>query len=301
MKKGPLYILLCYIVWGILPVYWKQLQMVNSYYVLASRVVWSFVFCAIIVSIKGEGKEVIKAIKDPKEFKKLLLAGIMVTINWGFYIVAVHQNHILESSLAYYMSPIISVLIGFFIFKEKLYKQQWLSVIIASIGVGYSIIMYGKIPVFAIIIGVSFAIYGATKKKLEMENYVSLFVETMVIVPGAIIAMIWLRSQGSVGVENLRGLSILYIPLSGAITAIPLLFYAKGIQTTRLSTAGLLMYINPTLQLLVGVVIYNESFTKVDVITFIFVWIALIIYIPTMLNNNKQKDSKVSSLKEDKL
>lgn len=293
MKKGPLYVLFCYILWGILPVFWKQLQGVNSFYVLASRVVWSFVFCAGIILYKKEKKKIINTLKDPKMLKKLLLAGIMVTINWGFYIIAIHQNHILEASLAYYMNPILSVLIGFFIFKEKLSKQQWLSVIIAAIGVGYSILMYGKVPTFALIIGISFSIYGATKKKIDLESEVSLFIETMLILPFALIAMVWLKSQGSVGVENLKGLSILYIPLSGAITSIPLLFFAEGIKTTSLTSSGLLMYVNPTLQLLIGVFIYGEKFTRVNAITFIFVWIALIVYIPTILKKDRQETSKV--------
>ena len=287
MKKGPLYVLLCYIIWGLLPVFWKQLQVVDSLYVLASRIVWSFVFCGAIILIKKEGKKVVKALKNPKDFWTLLAAGIMVTINWGFYIIAIHTNHIIDSSLAYYMNPIFAVLIGFSIFREKLSKQQWLSVIIATIGVGYSVVMYGKIPTFALIIGGSFAIYGAIKKTLKMESEVSLFVETMFIIPFALIYMIWSRSQGSVGIENLQGLSAFYLPLSGAITSIPLLFYAEGIKDTPLKTAGLLMYVNPTLQLLLGVVVYNEVFTRVNAITFVFIGVALFVYIPTMLKKNE--------------
>lgn len=289
MKKGPLYVLFCYVLWGILPIFWKQLQEINSLYTLASRIVWSFIFYAIIILVRGEGQKVLSAFKNPKSFRTLLFAGIMLGINWGFYIIAVHSNHILESSLAYYMNPILAVIIGFFIFKESLTKQQWLSVIIAATGVGYNILMYGKIPVFALIIGVSFATYGATKKIQTADTQVSLLIEVLFLLPMAIIYMIWSKSQGISGVENLQGLNILYLPLSGAVTAIPLLFYAEGMKTTSLTTAGIMMYVNPTLQLLIGVLIYHEPFTRVNAITFILVWIALIIYMPTILKRNKNK------------
>lgn len=289
MKKGTFYILFCYILWGLLPVFWKQLQQVNSLYVLAARVFWCFIFYGIIVLVRKDKEKVVKALKNPKDFWMLLAAGIMLTINWGFYIIAINDNHILDASLAYYMNPILAVLLGFFVFKEKLSKQQWSSVIIASIGVGYSILMYGQIPIFALIIGFSFAIYGAIKKKLVVESQVSLFAEIIFILPFAIIYIIWSRLQGITGIENLQGLRILYLPLSGAITAIPLLFYSEGMKTTSLTTSGLLMYVNPTLQLLLGVLVYNEAFTKVNAITFILVWIALFIYIPTMFRKSKNK------------
>lgn len=289
MKKGTLYILFCYILWGLLPVYWKQLQVVDSIYVLAERVVWSFVFCAGIILVKKEGKKVVKALRDPKKLWILLLSSVLLIVNWGFYIVAIHNNHIIDASLAYYMNPIFAVLIGFLIFKEKMSKQQWLSVIIAAIGVGYSVVMYGKVPTFALIIGGSFAIYGGIKKGFKMESHISIFVETLFLLPFALVYIIWSRSQGSVGIENLPGLKILYLPLSGALTAMPLLLYSEGIKRTPLTRAGLLMYINPTLQLLLGVIVYNEIFTKVNAVTFICIGIALLIYIPTMLKNNEVK------------
>lgn len=288
MKKGPLYVMLCYVLWGIFPIFWKQLQEVNSLYVLASRIAWSFIFYLIIILLRKEGKKVLEALRNPKSFKMLLFAGIMLSVNWGFYIIAVHSNRILESSLAYYMNPILAVIIGFFIFKEKLSKQQGLSIVLAIIGVSYNIIMYGKVPIFALIIGISFAMYGATKKVHTADTQVSLFIEVLFLLPFAIIYILWSKSQGITGVENLQGLNILYLPLSGAITAIPLLFYAEGMKTTSLTTAGILMYINPTLQLLIGILIYNELFTKVNAITFIFVWLALIIYMPTILKNNNK-------------
>lgn len=287
MKKGTLYILSCYVLWGLLPVYWKQLSAIDSIYVLASRILWSFVFCMIIILYKKNLGAVKAILKNKKEFLTLALAGVMVTINWGLYIIAIHSGHILEGSLAYYMNPIMAIVIGFIVFKERLIPIQWLSVLIAAIGVGYSIIAYGKVPVFALAIGGSFAIYGALKKKINCDSDVALFIETLSVLPVAIAIMVWKTGTGSVNFNAFTGLELILLPLSGAITSIPLLFFAEGMKTTTLTTSGILMYVNPTLQLLVGVLIYGEEFTRVNLITFVFVWLALILYLASILGRLK--------------
>lgn len=287
MKKGTVYILCCYILWGLLPIYWKQLAMVDSLFVLSSRILWSFVFCGIIIILKGELKNVQAALKDRSMSRNLLIAGIMVSLNWGLYIIAVNSGHIVEASLAYYMNPIISIVIGFIFFSERLSRVQWISVVVAFLGVGYSVIAYGKIPIFALAIAGSFSIYGALKKKISCKNEVGLFVETMYVLPIALVYMFWKLKFSQVGIIYPEGWRIIYLPLSGAITSIPLLLFAEGMKTTSLTTSGILMYFNPTLQLLVGVLLYAEDFTIENLITFIFVWTAIAIYLPTVI---KKKD-----------
>ncbi|MDO5726109.1 MAG: EamA family transporter RarD, partial [Tissierellia bacterium] len=289
MKKGNLAVLSCYILWGLLPVYWKLLSSVDSIYVLASRILWSFVFCALIVAYKREGNLISKTIKNKDELLKLILAGIMVSLNWGLYIVAIHTNHILEASLAYYMNPIMGVVLGFLFFKERLSKRQWLAVIIASFGVIYNIIKYGKVPTFSLLIGGSFAIYGALKKKIDLPSEISLFIETLSVLPIALIYIVYIKSSGAFASYNLTSLSKILLPISGIITSVPLLLFAYGIKTTSMTTSGLLMYVNPTLQLLIGTLIYKEEFTKVNLITFIFIIFALIIYIPTVIKIDEKK------------
>lgn len=301
MKKGTLFILSCYVLWGLLPVYWKQLSSIDSIYVLASRILWSFVFCMIIILYKKNLKAVKAVLKDKKEFLTLALAGVMVTINWGLYIIVIHSGHILEGSLAYYMNPIMAIVIGFIVFKERLITIQWLSVLIAAIGVGYSIIAYGKVPIFALAIGGSFAIYGALKKKINCDSDVALFIETLSVLPVAIGIIIWKTTSGSVNIEALSGLELLLLPLSGAITSIPLLFFAEGMKTTTLTTSGILMYVNPTLQLLVGVLIYGEEFTRANLITFVFVWLALILYLSSIIGKLRAVDNILESGQEENL
>ncbi|WP_425538519.1 EamA family transporter RarD [Microaceticoccus formicicus] len=301
MRKGTLYILSCYVLWGLLPIYWKQLSSVDSIYVLASRILWSFVFCMIIILYKKNLGKVARVLKNKKQFTILALAGVMVTINWGLYIIAIHSGHILEGSLAYYMNPIMAIVIGYIVFKERLIAIQWISVLIAAIGVGYSITAYGKVPVFALAIGGSFAIYGALKKKINCDSDIALFIETLAVLPIAILIMIWKTSSGSVNFEALTGFKILLLPLSGAITSIPLIFFAEGMKTTSLATSGILMYVNPTLQLLVGVLIYGEEFTKANLITFVFVWLALILYLVSIIGRIRAVESNLQNVQEENI
>lgn len=288
MKKGSIYVLLCYILWGLLPAYWKILNPVNSYYVLASRMIWSFLFCFLIIFLKRNFHKIKSIFKDRKLFLNLIYAGIMISINWGFYIVAVHKNHLLDASLAYYLNPIFTVLLGFLFFREKLTKAQWASIIVAILGLSYQLFSLGQFPTYAVIIGGSFAIYGAIKKDIKLDPEVSLFMETLILVPFALIFIFYSKSKGIDGVENLQGIRKIFIPLTGLVTSFPLLLYAEGIKTTKMTTAGLLMYINPTLQLFLAVAVYGESFTKESMVAFISVIIALLIYFSSIYNKKEK-------------
>lgn len=278
LKKEPLYVISCYILWGLLPVFWKLLHTVSSFYVLASRVIWSLLFCSIIILIKGELNNVKKVFHSRKETLFLVACGIMVTINWGSYILAVNSGNIIECSLAYYMNPIISILLGVLIFHEKLDKIQWLAVLMAALGVLIPLVYYGKFPYFTLIIGGSFAIYGAMKKKVTASSELSIFMETLFIAPIAVIFIIYSESKGIGAVGHIAASKYFLFPLCGAITSIPLLLFATGIKKTPLSLSGIFMYINPTLQLLVGVILYKEKFTNTNLLTFSFILFALLLF-----------------------
>lgn len=287
MKKGSLYVLFCYILWGILPIFWKQIGGVNSYYILAVRMVWSFIFCGIIMATKREFSKLKSIFENKKLLKKLIIAGILLIINWGFYIVAVNKNRLIDASLAYYLNPILTVLLGFLIFKERLTKRQWLAIIVAILGISFQLFTLGEFPTYAVIIGGSFALYGAVKKDIKLDSEVSVFMEILFFLPFAFIFIFYAKSKGIDGVDSLIGWRKFYIPLTGVVTAYPLLLYSIGIQNTKLTTAGLLMYINPTLQLLLAVAVYGESFTRESLVVFISVIIALLIYIPTVYNKGE--------------
>lgn len=288
MNRSSLNVLGCYILWGLLPIFWKLLAGVNSAYVLAQRIVFSCVFCLAVILIRKNGGEIGKIIKNKSERRKFFLCGILISINWGVYILTVAMGRILEASLAYYMNPLFSVLIGAIFFKERLSRVQWASVALAFAGVMFSVIRYGEVPYLAIIIGLSFALYGALKKGIKADSETSICMETMAVLPIALIFIAYAQFSGFTTFSSLTTAEALLLIATGPITSIPLMLFAKGIKETSIVTSGILMYINPTLQLLVGVFIYNEAFTQTNAITFAFVWAAVILFVFDSLRKNKK-------------
>lgn len=289
MNKSSLSVLGCYVLWGLLPIFWKLLANVDSVYVLAQRVLFSCIFCLAIILLKKNGSSVKNILKSKTERRRYFVCGILISINWGVYILTIAMGKILEASLAYYMSPLFSVVIGALIFKEKLSAVQWISVGLALVGVMISVIAYGNVPYLAIIIGLSFALYGAMKKTIKAESEVSICMETMSVLPLALAFIVYAQLSGYTTFSSLSNAEMLLLAASGAVTSIPLMLFAKGIRKTSITTSGILMYINPTLQLLVGVLIYNEVFTKMNAITFAFVWAAVILFVLDSLRKHKVK------------
>lgn len=289
MNRSSLSVLGCYVLWGLLPIFWKLLANVDSVYVLAQRVLFSCIFCLAIILLKKNGSSVKNILKSKTERRRYFVCGILISINWGVYILTVAMGKILEASLAYYMNPLFSVVIGALIFKEKLSAVQWVSVGLALVGVMIPVIAYGNVPYLAIIIGLSFALYGAMKKTIKAESEVSICMETMSVLPLAIVFIAYAQVSGYTDFSSLSTTEMLLLIASGPVTSIPLMLFAKGIRKTSITTSGILMYINPTLQLLVGVLIYNEAFTKMNAITFAFVWAAVILFVLDSLNKHKVK------------
>lgn len=288
MNRSSLNVLGCYILWGLLPIFWKLLAGVNSAYVLAQRIVFSCVFCLAVILIRKNGGEIGRIIKNKSERRMFFLCGILISINWGVYILTVAMGRILEASLAYYMNPLFSVLIGAIFFKERLSRVQWASVALAFAGVMFSVIRYGEVPYLAIIIGLSFALYGALKKGIKADSETSICMETMAVLPITIVFIAYAQFSGFTTFSSLTTAEALLLIATGPITSIPLMLFAKGIKGTSIVTSGILMYINPTLQLLVGVFIYNEAFTQTNAITFAFVWAAVILFVFDSLRKNKK-------------
>ena len=290
MKKGAIYVLMCYILWGVLPIFWKQLGGIDSFYILSLRIVWSLIFCGLILASKAELHKIKEALSDKKERNMLLISSIMVTINWGVYIFAVMSGRVLESSIAFFINPIFAVVLGFFIYKEKLTKLQWLSVLIAFIGVMIPIVVYGTIPYFALAIAISFAFYGAAKKRVKADSVTSVFMETLYMAPIALAFILFKEFTGTGYLTNVSTYQLILFPIAGVVTSVPLLLFAKGMKNTSLTLSGILMYINPTLQMLVGVLLYNEKFTNTNLVMFMFVLAAVIIFVANNLIEAKKRN-----------
>ena len=289
MNKETFNVLGCYVLWGLLPVFWKLLAGVNSAYVLAQRIVFSCLFCFAVILIKKNGGELKNILRDKKQRRLYLACGLLISANWGVYILTVATGRILEASLAYYMNPLFSILIGALIFKERLSGVQWLSVALAFVGVMYSVVLYGSVPYLAIIIGLTFALYGAIKKGIKAESEVSICMETLSVLPLALIFIVYAQLSGFTTFASLSVKEMLLLVLTGAITSVPLMLFASGIKRTSITVSGILMYINPTLQLLLGVFMYNEEFTKANAVTFAFVWLAVILFVGDGLRHKRHE------------
>lgn len=295
MERGPLYVLACYVLWGVLPVFWKLLAAVDSLYVLAGRIVWSLVFISVILAARRGFGAVRAVLGDRRELGRLALAGVFVCVNWGSYIWAVNSGHMLDASLAYYMNPILAILLGTAVFRERLTGLQWLSVAVTFTGLVITILRYRQIPWVALVIGGSFAVYGAIKKGVHVDAGVSVFFETLVLSPAALVFMAAAEVRGAGAVGVLHGWQWLLLPAAGVVTTVPLLFFAKGIKSTPMTLSGILMYINPTLQLLLSVLLYREEFTTTHAILFGFVWSGLALYLLSSLLRERKHRKEEST------
>lgn len=280
-KEGAFYAGLSYIIWGIIPVYWKLLQDVAADEILAHRVLWSFIFMVGLLLATKKWNSFIVYVKEishnTKKLFALFTASLLVSANWGIFIWAVNSGHILQTSLGYYINPLVSVLLGMLVLKEKLNGAQILSFALAAIGVLILGIHFGEIPWVSLILAITFGLYGLAKKMISAEASIGLTLETMMVTPIALGYLVYLMVTSEFGFFVSVNTSLL-LAGGGIATALPLLYFAKGAQKVPLSMLGFLQYIAPTLTLILGVFVYNESFTKMHLLAFLFIWGALAIY-----------------------
>lgn len=279
---GVLAALGAYIIWGFLPLYWKLLSHVPAGEVLAHRVIWSLVLMVVILLILGKFGSFIKEVKmiftTKKQLLLMLLAAFFISINWFTFIWAVTNEMLVETSLGYYINPLISVVLGLFIFKEKLTRWQMISFALATIGVLILVIYTGGIPLISLILAFSFAIYGAIKKMSKVGALTGLAVETLMVTPIALLYLIFVHASFRDAFYLQSEVTLGLLIGAGAATAVPLLLFATGARRIPLSMIGFLQYLAPTIMLLFGIFLFNEPFSKIHLIAFSFIWAGLAIY-----------------------
>lgn len=275
--RGIAYTVAAFTAWGILPLYWKALKQVPAGEILAHRIFWSFIFAAAALFIYGRRNEFISMLSIRSNRVYALLCAGLISANWFTYIWAVNAGHVVEASLGYYINPLFSVFLGVVVLKEKLNFWQVCSILLAAAGVAVITATYGRIPWIALILTLTFGIYGLVKKLAGIESLMGLTLETVVIAPAALGYIVFKQAAGTGNLGYSLSLAALLV-FSGIVTGLPLLWFAKGAQIVPLSTVGLTQYLAPTITLFLGVFIFREPFTSVEAISFGLIWVALLIY-----------------------
>jgi chloramphenicol-sensitive protein RarD len=281
-QNGSVYAILAYTAWGLLPIYWKFFGQTPAIEVLSHRVIWSMVFLTGLLLFQQRRSELTQLWLSPDRLGILLATALLLTFNWGLYIYGVNTDRVVETSLGYFINPLVSVLLGAVFLKEQLNLGQKLAVILASLGVANFVWQFGAVPWIAIGLASSFAIYGLLRKVVPVSPLVGLAVETSLVLPIALVLVgYWATTKvGHWGVAGSTTLTLLFIG-SGVMTSLPLLWFNNAAKRLRLSTLGFFQYMAPSLQLLLGVFLYHEPFTHTHAVTFGCIWAALILYSTT--------------------
>lgn len=276
-RNGIFLALTVYTAWGFFPIYFKLMNAVHPIELLAHRILWALPFGALVILFRRQLPEVKAALLDKKTRGFLTLSAFFIAINWGTYIWAVHLDEIMQASLGYYLNPLIYVLVGVVFFKEKLTRLQCIAVVLAVFGVLWLIISGGDVPVIAIVLAVTFTIYGVIRKQVVVGGMPGLFIESLVLFPIGAVYLGYLYATGSntFGFDNL-GLSVGFM-LAGPLTVFPLLAFALSARRLPLSTIGILQFIAPTLQFGTAMY-YGEPLTQPRLICFGFIWTAVAIF-----------------------
>ena len=267
-----------FVVWGILPLFWKSLASVDSFEVLCHRITWSFVTLVPFMLFSGRLSTLAVFLRSPRNFMGLLASGILLAGNWYLYIWAINSDMVIEASLGYYINPLMNIIFGVLIFHEKVSRLVWIAIGIAFFGVAYQVVTLGHLPLVPLGLAFSFALYALLRKLLLVEARPGLFVETLVVVPIAAGYLIWQAHLGNSAF--FRGDMTINTLLVGAgiITTVPLICFAYGARRIRMTTLGILQYLTPSWVFLLGVFVYHEPFTFDNLVTFTCIWTALALY-----------------------
>ena len=278
MNRGFVYAITAYVIWGFLPVYWKALQAVPAAEIVLHRIIWSLVFLVILLSVRHRWTWLAGLRAQRKTLIILATAAGLLAVNWLTYVWGVTSGYVVETSLGYFINPLFSVLLGVVFLQERLRLWQWVAVGFATLGVLYLTFGYGSFPWIALTLAFTFGTYGLLKKKVNLEAAESLSAEMAILTIPALILFSLLVVRGdNTFLQTSTGIDLLLVG-TGAVTAIPLILFGAGARLIPLSTIGLLQYIAPTIQFLLGVFLFHETFTTDRLIGFGLIWLALVIF-----------------------
>ncbi|MBM3152198.1 MAG: EamA family transporter RarD [Chloroflexi bacterium] len=278
MKTGAWNALGAYLLWGLFPLYWKMLQTVPPLQIIAHRVAWSFLLLLAVILLRREGRSIALRAGSIRILSSTVLTGLLLGVNWLVYIWGVNSGHIVETSLGYFINPLLSLLLGVLFLRERLRLLQWLPVGMAAIAVIYLTLSYGALPWIALTLAGTFALYGLLKKIAPLGALPGLTIETGALLLPSVLYLVLVQAQGT-GAFTHNGIVVdLLLAGAGIVTTLPLLMFASAARSIPLWMVGLLQYIAPTMQFLIGVLVFKEPFTSERAIGFAIIWMALIIF-----------------------
>lgn len=267
-----------FLIWGLVPIYYKVIAHVPAGETIIHRIVWSFVFLVPLVCLQGQWHAFTGIFKSLKHLKWLSVTALLVASNWFVFIWAVNNDRVLQASLGYYINPLVNVLFGIVFLQERLRRLQGAAVMIAAAGVFYLTWQYGSFPYIALFLGVTFGMYGLLRKKLDLNSAAGLAVETFILgIPG-VIYLIWIEKNGTAAFFHIDRVTDLFLVGTALVTALPLLLFNIGVKRLRLSTVGFLQYLGPSLMFILAVFLFKEPLSVHQLISFGFIWTALAVY-----------------------
>jgi chloramphenicol-sensitive protein RarD len=290
--KGVAVIFLAYVMWGAMPVYWRAMSSIGSLEILAHRAIWSFVFTFILLLVgRGFGDVASLLRSNPRALPILAISSATITANWGLYIWAVNSGRILDTSLGYFINPLVSILLGLVVFRERLNRAQTLAIAAAVCGVSAEVVVLGRIPLVSLALAFTFGLYSLFKKLFAVAPITGMMVETAFMTPFALIWLLWRQSAGTASYPYALGLDLL-LAGTGIFTALPLIIFAWGVSRTTMIMLGLIQYTSPIMTFLTATLVYHEPMPLGRVLSFSFIWLGIMIYtIDSLWLSKRQKNA----------
>ena len=292
MKKGYIAAFLAYFWWGLSPVYWKLISSIPELEILGVRVLLSLPALLVILMFTKKMTAFKNELTQITKIKPYILSAFLLATNWYIFIWAMNNNHIVEASLGYFINPLVNVLLGVVLLKEKMLRLQWLAILLAFGGVMYLAVNYGHFPWISLILAITFAYYGFIRKTGALGPLIGLTTEMLVLLIPALVLLLYLATGTNIVIPSLTWDMHFLLSLTAVITIVPLVVFAYGARKIPYSTLGLIQYIAPTLQFLIGVFLYNEEFNTERLIGFSFIWLALIVYSFESIYRIRRKNKK---------
>lgn len=276
--RGTLTAAAGFLLWGVLPIYWKQLETIPAFELISHRIVWSLLFLLAVLAHRRAFGALRAPFTEARLFGLTLLSGVLLAANWTIYIWAVINSHIIETSLGYFLTPLCNVAFGYLLLRERPRRLQWSAIALAALGVGLLLFRVDRVPWIALALAGTWSSYGVLKKRSALGPLVGLTVETMMLLPFAVALLLWRAHTGEGALGRVDAWHEVLLLSAGVVTAVPLLLFADGAQRIRMTTLGLLQYLAPTVQFLIGLLLYHEAFDHRQLQAYVLIWGGLALY-----------------------